>query len=200
MKKTLFITVIVLFIVGCSCLPLPHPMPTPTPKSEGPGGVDDYVVLGTLLRYVASEASQYVLVDTSTGGFGYDSSSSEQFDYLAEQLPQLSQDMIDNWQAANAESITWEDNFDLSAPVVFISQDDLDKLVDDAYWTDFHAQFPEAGGYFMLSRPGFNEAGDQALVYLSFFAGSLAAHGSYYLLSYENGVWLVVGEAMLWIS
>lgn len=197
MKKTLFITLLVLLIVGCTCQ-LPHYLPTPRPDETNEN--QDYIVLGTLLRYVASEASQYVLVDTSTGGFGYDSSSSGQFDYLAEQLPQLTQDMIDNWQAANTEAIIWEDNFDLGVPVVFISQDDLDKLLDDVYWTDFHTQFPEAGGFFELSRPGYNADGDQALVYLSYSVGSLAANGTLYLLSYENGVWQVVGEAMLWIS
>ncbi|HWQ45551.1 MAG TPA: hypothetical protein VN376_01725 [Longilinea sp.] len=197
MKKTLFITLLVILIVGCTCQ-LPHYLPTPRPEETNED--EDYAVLGALLQYVASEASQYVLVDTSTTGFGFDNSSSDQFDYLSEQLPQLTRDMIDNWQAANTDAITWENEFDLGVPVVFISQDELDKLQDDVYWTGFHTQYPEVGGYFEISRPGFNETGDQALVYLSFFAGSLAAHGTFYLLSYENGVWQVVGEAMIWIS
>jgi hypothetical protein len=200
MKKTLFITIIVLFIVGCSCLPLPHPMPTPTPKTEGPGSIDDYEVLSTLLEYAAGGSSQYVIVDTSTPGFGFDESSADQFDYLNEQLPELTHEMIESWMAANNEVMVWEDSFDLDAPVVLISNSDLDKLLDDVYWTGFHTQFPDVGGFFELSHPGYNADGDLALVYMSFSAGSLAANGTFYLLAYENGVWQVVGEAMLWIS
>jgi len=67
-------------------------------------------------------------------------------------------------------------------------------------WQAFYEKHPNAGGFWSFSRPGFNTAGDEALVYVVHSCGWLCGTGHYYLLAKESDVWKVKNRVMLWIS
>jgi hypothetical protein len=67
-------------------------------------------------------------------------------------------------------------------------------------WKAFYEKHPNAGGFWQFSRPAYNSAGDEALVYVSHSCGWLCGTGHLYLFSKESGVWKVKNRLMLWIS
>ena len=71
---------------------------------------------------------------------------------------------------------------------------------DACGWRGIHNKFPGVSGIITLSRVGFNEAHDIALLYLSNSSDDEAAMGVYLLLAKHEGRWEVVGLAMSWVS
>jgi|HubBroStandDraft_4_1064222.scaffolds.fasta_scaffold138929_2 hypothetical protein len=74
-----------------------------------------------------------------------------------------------------------------------------DKKAQDG-WTAFYEKHPHAGGFWQFSRPAYNLAGDEALVYVSHSCGWLCGTGHLYLLRRDGGHWKVNNRLMLWIS
>jgi hypothetical protein len=74
-----------------------------------------------------------------------------------------------------------------------------DKKAKDG-WTAFYEKHPHAGGFWQFSRPAYNLAGDEALVYVSHSCGWLCGTGHLYLLRRDGGHWKVNNRLMLWIS
>jgi hypothetical protein len=64
----------------------------------------------------------------------------------------------------------------------------------------FYERYPNTPGITTLSRVGFNEPLDQALVYIGTMSHWKAGVGYYVLLSKVNGSWLVEQQVMTWIS
>ncbi|HZS27208.1 MAG TPA: hypothetical protein VFB76_08245 [Candidatus Angelobacter sp.] len=67
-------------------------------------------------------------------------------------------------------------------------------------WHDFHAGHPEAVGFLLFSRPGYNSQKNEALLYVGSFCGWLCGSGHMYFLTKENGKWSVKNKLMLWIA
>jgi hypothetical protein len=67
-------------------------------------------------------------------------------------------------------------------------------------WQAFYERHPNAGGFWQFSRPAYNSAGDEALVYVSHSCGWLCGTGHLYLFNKESGVWKAKNRLMLWIS
>lgn len=67
-------------------------------------------------------------------------------------------------------------------------------------WTSFYKKYPNAAGFWQFSRPGYDSAHDEAVLYVSHSCGGLCGTGHLYLLAKENGQWVVKNRVMLWIS
>jgi len=67
-------------------------------------------------------------------------------------------------------------------------------------WKDFYQEFSEAQGITFLSRVGFDEKGDRALVYEGTMSGNLKGRGYFVLLDTNEGVWTIEKEQMIWMS
>lgn len=68
------------------------------------------------------------------------------------------------------------------------------------WWAAFYRDYPEAAGFFTLSKVGFNADMTQAIVYRAFSCGDTCGYGSYVLLVKAGGAWRIVGEARPWVS
>jgi hypothetical protein len=113
-------------------------------------------------------------------------------DDVRRRLPGLSEETLSDYRSRNARSIGLRDSgLDAGRPVVFLTREES--------WS-WEKRFPGGGGAVTLSLPGFNAAGDQALVYWSVFWAPLAAHGSLTLFVRRNGRWTESSTVMLWIS
>jgi len=67
-------------------------------------------------------------------------------------------------------------------------------------WKAFYKKYSGATGFTILSRIGFNAAGDQALVYLGNSCELLCGRGHLVLLRKHKGNWKIVKQADIWIA
>jgi hypothetical protein len=81
-----------------------------------------------------------------------------------------------------------------------ITQAELDKIFKEGDWEDFYKKYPEAGGVWTFSRPGYNSSRNEAVLYVSHACGSLCGTGHLYFLTEQNNQWTVQNRLMLWIS
>jgi hypothetical protein len=81
-----------------------------------------------------------------------------------------------------------------------ITQGELDKAFKGGGWQGFYKEYPEAGGYWIFSRPGYNSARNEAVLSVSHQCGELCGTGHLYFLTKQNGEWKVQNRLMLWIS
>jgi hypothetical protein len=81
-----------------------------------------------------------------------------------------------------------------------ISKEELDKAFNEGDWQGFYKKYPDAGGVWTFSRPGYNSARNEAVLSVSHSCGSLCGTGHLYFLAKQNGQWKVQNRLMLWIS
>ena len=81
-----------------------------------------------------------------------------------------------------------------------ITRGELDKVFRRGGWQDFYKEYPDAGGYWIFSRAGFNSARNEAVLSVSHWCGELCGAGHLYLLAKQNGRWKVQNQLMLWVS
>jgi hypothetical protein len=80
-----------------------------------------------------------------------------------------------------------------------LTQEELDNISKGG-WEDFYKKYPEAGGVWTFSRPGYNPARNEAVLSVSHWCGDLCGTGHLYFLTKQNGEWKVQNRLMLWIS
>ena len=90
--------------------------------------------------------------------------------------------------------------FQLTVPYVFFTPADEEMFKQADGWRAFYAKYPGSVGYVSLSRVGFNNEADQALVYVGHTCGGLCGTGKLVLLQKQNGLWGITKELLLWIS
>jgi hypothetical protein len=81
-----------------------------------------------------------------------------------------------------------------------IAQAEMDKAFKGGGWGAFYKRYPQSGGYWIFSRPGYNAEGNEAVLAVSHWCGELCGTGHLYLLTKQNGQWTVQNRLMLWIS
>jgi len=69
-----------------------------------------------------------------------------------------------------------------------------------AGWEAFHAAYPDAGGFVVVSRVGISPDGAQALVYASRHRSPVRASGGWWLLRREGGEWVVEASVAEWVA
>ena len=102
---------------------------------------------------------------------------------------------------SNRESAEIDNQMVARKPVRLLSRADFNEKVLRAPngWETFFAQNPHSGGVVRLSRVGFGEDGDQALVYYS-RACPFCARSEYVLLQRQDTVWKVVARSLDTVS
>ena len=72
------------------------------------------------------------------------------------------------------------------------------KLVDG--WQEFYEQYPNSTGFIELTRIGFNESNDRAIVYVENYCGGLCGEGHYLLLEKKENNWKIIKRKGIWVS
>ena len=67
-------------------------------------------------------------------------------------------------------------------------------------WKEFYQRHPQSAGFWKFSRPGYDNAKAEAVLYVTHSCGWLCGTGHLYLLTKENGQWRVKNRLFLWIS
>jgi len=194
-RKSLFVF---LAIVLAACTSTPAPISTPSGEQMD---AEEQAVYAALLQKLYS-ASSYVIMDTTaTDPVGVGGTSTT-LDRIMQDMRGVEQETADSFLTRNDAAYSIRPDMDLGSNYVLLSQDEKSKIFSQNQdgWQIFYEQYPDAPGITTLSRVGFNNADDQALVYVGTMSHWLAGAGYYVLLKKANGSWIIDQQVMTWIS
>ena len=107
-------------------------------------------------------------------------------DYLYDSASSLDKDTLENFKEANKESEPLDIPLSLNKPYEYVSLPD-----DNKGWTEFYEKYPKAISITSLSKVGFNDDLDQALVYVAYYCGNECGLDSVYFLVRRGDLWKV---------
>jgi hypothetical protein len=119
---------------------------------------------------------------------------------LPKDLKALSSEPIKSWKKNNAESHPISDRFSFEEKVLLLSRKQFSDSFKPKSWASFYERYPNALGYFALSRVGFDEKKTVALVYIANMQDRKWGSGSFYFLVKEEGKWKIKAESRVWVS
>jgi hypothetical protein len=205
-------SIAVLLLTVLACLVGPQVTAQKTPqkvKSHCELTQDDYAVFGALITGLgrpedpeeAWQGKEILIVgltsagtDTKShwGGWGFRSKS--------QAAP--SHDTIVDFERKARSSCVLKPQFGDVKSYKIITREELDNIFkkQGGRWEDFYKKFPEAGGVWTFSRPGYNPARNEAVLSIGHACGMLCGTGHLYFLAKQNNRWTVVNRLMLWIS
>jgi hypothetical protein len=178
-----------------TAIPTPTgPTPTPPPTIEA----EEYAVYSAMIEQNPigyGLGSPIFIRDHTTSG-------AEHLDSALEYHRDLSAELVASFRSKSGESYTLEPSLELEQDHALLLRDEYDELFPrgGAKWDEFYTRYPEARGYLMFSRVGFDAGEDTALVEMGFRCGPGCAAGGLYLLVKEAGTWVVQGALMEWQS
>lgn len=190
LKKTLMI-LLLLNVLACKALN-PTPKPTAADIEREEQAVYSFFVH-------AGNGPAVLLQDTATDISTDDPKQS--MDYIKSGLPSASKETLNSFIDRNEKPAPLSPDMQLESEYVLISADEMQTIFHQADgWDTFYKKYPGSGGYTVLSRVGFNDTLDQAMLYVGNMAGPLMGAGFYYLLEKKGGEWRVIEQVMAWIS
>lgn len=146
-----------------------------------------------------SKGPAVILQNTSTGDLQED--PKQLLANLKESLQDLSKETVNSYAERNAQQTQLSPDMQLGIDYVLLSSEELAEISSQGNWNEIlQERYPGSNGYYIFSRVGFNNALDQAVIYVGNVAGPLMGAGYYYLLEKQNGIWEIKEEMMIWIS
>lgn len=189
-KKALMIFLL-LDVLACKAL-------NPTPKPDAADIEREEQAVYSVL--VHSGDGPAVLLRETSADISSDDPT-ESLDYIKSGLPSASKETLNSFVDRNKEHTQLSPDMQLDVEYVLLSADEQQSIFTQGDgWKTFYEKYPGSGGYTSLSRVGFNDTLDQALVYIGNMAGPLMGAGFYYLLEKKNGEWQILEQVMAWIS
>jgi hypothetical protein len=110
---------------------------------------------------------------------------------------------VDDFLSKNARQYTINEHLSFKLPYVLISDQTLNKLFEsgtDKGWTEFNRKYPKHHGFLVLSRVGFSQDRQQALLYIGNQWTEAAGEGYLVLFHKQNGTWIEIAKTSCWIS
>ncbi|MBN2015629.1 hypothetical protein JW766_02245 [Candidatus Dojkabacteria bacterium] len=124
--------------------------------------------------------------------------------YVDSKMPGIDPETLTDFRARNQIEYPLERRFGFKIDYVFISNEEMAALhshgEQDAFWDNFYDRYPESQGILSLSRVGFNNRMDQALVSIGNQSDWLSGSGFFILLIRLNGTWTIRDMVLTWIS
>src|SRR5215217_7791371 len=111
-------------------------------------------------------------------------------------FPTLTAGVARDYRARNKESVRLKESFQLNIKYVLVDKKEIEKIFNGGRWEEFYKRYRDSGGFISLSRPGFNPAMNQALVYIAHACGGLCGTGHYVLLEKSVDGWKVIKRSM----
>jgi hypothetical protein len=113
-----------------------------------------------------------------------------------------SRDTIMDFERKARSSCVLKPQFGDAKSYKIIAREELDEIFKkrNGSWENFYEKYPEAGGVWTFSRPGYNSARNEALLSVSHTCGMLCGTGHLYFLAKQDNQWTVLNRLMLWIS
>lgn len=163
--------------------------------------MEEQAVYSALLRNLYT-ASNYALMDTTATGMSGVADTGTSLERMFLDMHDLERSTAENFRARNDTVTPVSPTMDLGSEYVLVSQEEMSQIFSQNRdgWALFYERYPDTPGITTISRVGFNETLDQALVYIGTMSHWLAGAGYYVLLGKVNGAWIVEQQVMTWIS
>ena len=184
---------LVLLLSSCSTSSA-GPTVTPPPHIEA----EEYAVYSALVRQNPigiDLGTSFVVREQTVSGLDLLESTLEHH--------KLPGSLVDSYRSRNAMVYTLSPNLDIEQAYTMLPQVEFERIflhTKGSVWTPFQEAYPEAGGMIAFSRVGFDQEGEKALAQFGFRCGDLCGAGGLYLLSKDNGNWVVQEALMIWQS
>jgi hypothetical protein len=170
---------------------------------------DDYSVYSALINALGKpedpeEAWQNkeILITTVTATPTYVKSLWGSWGFRSSSKAAPASDTVADFEVKARSSCPMEPRFTGPQPYAMITPEELDKTFKKKArgWEEFYKKHPRAAGYWEFSRPGYNAARDEAVLYVGHSCGDLCGTGHFYFLSKQNDQWTVRNRLIIWIS
>jgi len=122
--------------------------------------------------------------------------------YVRKIPPKVQADAVANFYANTKETEQLENRLSLSVPYFLVTNEEINAIFGARGngWNNFYKKYPGAQGILLFSRVGFDRRRKQALVYAGDQSNYLGGAGYLVLLARKDGTWVVIKQAMIWIS
>lgn len=190
LKKTPIVLLALNFIACSFLIPAPAPAAADIEKEEQ----------AVYSFFVSGSTGTVLILQESSSGIS-DQSPQEIKGYIKSNFKDVSDETVKSYLSRNTQPGMLSPDMQLGTEYTLLTADDLYKITSQPNWGDLLSeQYPGAHGYTILSRVGFNNSLDQAVIYVGSVAGPLMGSGFYYLMEKKNGEWLIKEQVMSWIS
>jgi len=174
--------------------------PVSTPSTDQIDA-EQQAVYTALLQDLYS-ASSYVIMDSTATSPGGVEATASILDRVLQNMHGVDGETMDSFRVRNDTAWPVPPDMHLGSSYVLLSQAEMTGIFNQNRdgWQLFYEKYPDAPGITTLSRVGFNNTFDQALVYVGTLSHYLAGAGYFVLLKKVNGAWLLDQQVMSWIS
>jgi len=106
---------------------------------------------------------------------------------------ELMSSTIDDYLQKSRKAVYLDVLFHLPVKYFLIAPKEVDSFFKKGggRWDAFYKKYPKSPGLLALSRVGFNQERNQALLYVNLSCGSLCGEGSWILLEKKAAVWAI---------
>jgi hypothetical protein len=195
--KKIFLLLLAFVLVSCSS-GKPTSLATP---SAADMDTEEVAVYAALLQSMYPDLRLVLTEKTATDPGGVENTASV-LEHALTQLKDVDPQTAASFQVRNETQVSLKPNMNIGLEYVLLTEDNRRQIfnVNQNGWDIFYADYPGAPGITTLSRVGFNNAMDEALVYIGTESHWLAGAGYIVLLKKVNGAWTVDQQVMTWIS
>jgi hypothetical protein len=195
--KKIFLLLIAFLLASCSG-GKPTSLPTPSASDMD---TEEVAVYAALLQSMYPDLRLVLTEKTATDPGGVENTASV-LEHALTQLKDVDPQTAASFQVRNEAQVSLKPNMNIGQEYVILTEENMRNIfnVNQNGWDVFYADYPGAPGITTLSRVGFNDAMDQALVYVGTQSHWLAGAGYIVLMKKVNGVWVVDQQVMTWIS
>ncbi len=165
-------------------------------------GSQDYLIYSTIIdsRYL-DKINNTATIRGQTAIYTPLENLEFELNHLKEIIPKMHQGTIVDFIAKNTESYSLKNFINQRADYLLVNSDEINLIFGNPEnsWERFYEEYPDSDGIITLSRAGFNEKKNQALVYVANQWEDNLGTGIYYFLERQKeNFWSIKNEVPIW--
>jgi hypothetical protein len=172
--------------------------------APAPGMVEEYAVYAAVVEslLLGEDVELIVLRNQTAVTISEHDDLAGDVQHVREQLgPAIERDTLNDYQRKNKKAHELEECLSVDVPCALLSAAEEDAIFrEGGGWSEFYETYPRSQGILSLSRVGFNQEADQAVVYVGNQADYKGGLGQYLLLTQDGGIWTVDDRVVTWVS
>ena len=189
MRRSTLCLVIVLFLASCSNTPI-------CLGQQKALQADEYAVYAVIAQtlFIGGRTDQVIIEKRIRDNRVDDHKSIS--NQISWKFSELETSTIDDYLQKSRKTAHLDALFHLPVKYFLIEPKEADSFFKKGggRWDAFYKKYPRSPGLLALSRVGFNQERNQALVYVNLSCGSLCGEGTWILLEKKAGVWAISNQ------
>jgi hypothetical protein len=142
-----------------------------------------------------------IIINQTISGPKFGMPEEQVFNKIGNDYPSFPQEAMNCWAINNKSQYKLNDEFRFITKHCLISEEQRkEAFLPSKWWDSFYKHYPNALGYFRLSRVGFDTIKKAAIVYIENSQDGKWGSGNFWLLKNENGKWVCFGKVTVYLS